>query len=217
MNDLFQISKDEIESLFDCMGQTILINDIEKQAIITNPQFSKNEERFISTLENVAQGSIVTIDNEKFLVVSESVTKRHSKYKAKIKHCNYTIEIEGEIERVIIGHDDYGRPVWGNKKEPLLDENGNPVYDDFGDQIFIEVRGESVFIPCIIENKSFSIDGYQLLVADNTIIVIVQDNDRNRVQFDTNVVFNLMDYNWKVRNQDRTRKGLLILTCERTT
>ncbi|MCI1590129.1 hypothetical protein [Heyndrickxia oleronia] len=193
MNDLFQISKEEIESLFDCMGQTILINDIEKQAIITNPQFSKNEERFISTLENVAQGSIVLMDNEKFLVVSESVTKRHSKYKVKVKHCNYTIEIEGEIERVIIGYDDYGRPEYQ------------------------EIQGDPIFIPCITENKSFSIDGYQLLVADNTIIVVVQDNEVNLEKFSVNIVFGLWDKQWKVRNQDRTRKGLLILTCERTT
>ncbi|QQX25030.1 hypothetical protein [Heyndrickxia sporothermodurans] len=79
----------------------------------------------------------------------------------------------------------------------------------------IRAYGDPIFIPAIVENKTFSIAGSQLLVAENQIIVIAQDNKVNRGKFTVNNTFSLMDNNWKVRNQDRTKKGLLILTCER--
>ncbi|MED3650307.1 hypothetical protein [Heyndrickxia sporothermodurans] len=188
----------DVQFLFDMASQTILVNDKEQKAIITNPQMSENEERYLHTMDCVTLGHIVTLDNEKFLVVSETVTKRHSKYKAKIRHCNYTIEFAGEVI------EDY-----------LRDENGNIVYDRFGEPILITIEGDSIFIPSIVKNKTFSIAGSQLLVAENQIIVIVQESEVNKEKFKVNNTFNLMDYNWKVRNQDRTKKGLLILTCER--
>ncbi|MGG4506853.1 hypothetical protein ABEP00_17065 [Heyndrickxia sporothermodurans] len=193
--NLFEI---DIQSVFDMASQTILVNDTKRQAIVTTPPLKENEERFIHTLDIVHMGDLVTIDDDKYISLTESVTKRHSKYKAKIRHCNYVIKMPGEVI------EDFKR-----------DENGELILDRYGDPIPITIVGESVFIPCIIENKSFSIDGYQLLVADNTIIVIAQDNEVNRVKFTVNNTFSLMDYNWKVRNQDRTKKGLLILTCER--
>lgn len=188
----------DVQFLFESMGQVVLVNDKEQKAIITNPQMSANEERYLHTMDCVTLGHIVTLDNEKFLVVSETVTKRHSKYKSKIRHCNYTIEFAGEVI-----------------EDFMRDADGNIVYDRLGDPITITIVGDPIFIPAIVENKTFSIAGSQLLVAENQIIVIAQDNKVNRGKFTVNNTLSLMDNNWKVRNQDRTKKGLLILTCER--
>lgn len=67
----------------------------------------------------------------------------------------------------------------------------------------------------IVNNDSFKIVGGQILLAENRIIVIVQNNEVNRDKLQVNNTFNLMKLNWKVKNQDKTKKGLLILTCER--
>ncbi|MGE6259203.1 hypothetical protein ACQKCU_15070 [Heyndrickxia sporothermodurans] len=195
---IFEINKDEMESIFNMASRTILVNDVERKAIITNPQFSQNEERFINTLDVVTQGDIVKIDEYYYLVVSENITKRHSKYKAKIRHCSYIIRIPGEIT-----------------SEPMLDEDGNQVYDSQGRPVFIEIEGEPYFIPAIVDKNKFNIVGGQILVADDQVIITVQDNELNTDKFAVNKEFDSMNKKWKVRNQDRTKRGLLILTCER--
>lgn len=189
---MFQVNQIDLEYLFDSAGQPVLINEIERQAIITNPSISENEERYIHTLDKVAQGDLVSMDNENYLIISETVSKRGGKYKSLIRHCNYIIELAGETTQELIGYDDEGRPV------------------------YITVEGEPISIPSIIENKSFAVSGSQILVADNQIIVIVQDNEINKGKFAVNGTFTVMNKNWKVLNNDRTKRGLLILTCEFT-
>ncbi len=179
-------------------GQTVLINDVERIAVITNPPISEYEQRNIHTLETVYMGDTVEIDGEKYLTITESIGKRGFKYKVIVRHCNYVIEVAGETIRV-----------------PLVDENGNPILDDFGDPIYEYIEGEPVSVPVIVDNKSFSVDGMSAIrLADNQIQVIMQDNEFNRGKFVGNYHFNVMGSNWTVNNQDLTKKGLLILTCE---
>lgn len=188
----------DIEFLVDSMGDSVLINDTEYKVLITHSNVSKQEERYIHTLEQIKQGDIITYDNEKYLIVSECVTKRANKYKALMRHCNYSIEIPGATEEVM-----------------MTDDDGNPIYDRYGDEIFITVETDPISIYTIVDNKSFAISGNQLLlVADNQIIVTVQDNQTNRDKLQVNSTFNVMDNEWKVRNIDKTQKGLLIITCE---
>ncbi|MEH7525814.1 hypothetical protein V7149_21470 [Bacillus sp. JJ1503] len=194
---MFSVNADDLQFLFELTGQSVLINNVKRRVIITNPKMSKKEERYIHTLEGVLQGDIVTIGDEIFLTIGESTIKRQGKFKAKIRHCNYVIEVAGEI-----------------RTELKRDENGEIVRDKYGRPIEIQVQGEPIQIPSIVDNDSFKIIGGQILVAENRIIVTVQDNETNRNRFKVNGTFNLMDKNWKVKNQDRTLKGLLVLICE---
>lgn len=196
-NKMFNVDSAELQYIFDSAGQTVIINDIKRQAIITNPAVNEFEERYLHTLDKTSMGDLVTIDDENYLIITETVLKRHGKFKSLIRHCNYFIQFAGETH-----------------EEPLLDENGNIVYDEFGEPITITVEGEPYFIPAIVENKSFTILGSQILVADNQMIVIVQDNKLNRTKFAVNGTFNVMDKSWKVLNDDRTKKGLITLSCE---
>lgn len=187
----------DIEFLIDTMGDTVLINDTEYKALITHSNENKHEERYIHTLEQIKQGDLITYDNEKYLVVTESVTKRANKYKALMRHCNYSVEIPGATEEVM-----------------MTDDDGNPIYDRYGDEIFITVETDPISIYTIVDNKSFAVSGTQLLVADNQILITVQDNETNRDKLQVNSTFNVMDSEWKVRNVDKTQKGLLVITCE---
>ncbi|UOE57308.1 hypothetical protein [Cytobacillus oceanisediminis] len=88
-------------------GQTVLINDLERIVIVTNPPLSEYEERNIHSIERVSQGDVVTLDFEKYLVITESISKRSAKYKALIRHCNVMIEIKN-YEKVKIGETEFG-------------------------------------------------------------------------------------------------------------
>jgi len=191
----------DLQYMFDTMSEPVLINDSESMAILTNANFlNKNDERYIHTLEPITLGDLITYHNEKYLVLTETTTKRYGKFKAVMRHCNFIVELQGEVTS------DYMR-----------DDEGNIIRDGDGRPIIIEIVGDPYFIPVIVDSKSFAVSGSQLLVADNEIIVTLQDNELTRGKFDTNTQFNLMDYNWKVTNIDKTRKGLLVLTCERVT
>ncbi|MGF9975337.1 hypothetical protein [Viridibacillus arvi] len=197
---MFNITNEQdIQFLMDTGGQKVLIDAVETVALITNAELGEVECRHIHTLEPVTQGSYIKVNEETYLNVTENTTMRNNKYKTKIQHCNYVIEVAGEIEEVL-----------------MRDKDGNIVYDKFGDEVYIQVQGDSISVPSIVkEDKSFSINGTQLLVANYQINVTVKDNEVNLTKFAVNNAFKLMDEEWKVRNHNRTRKGLLILICEK--
>jgi hypothetical protein len=189
---MFQPDQSDLQFLFDTAGETILINDVEQKGILTRPPISEYEERYLHTLERLNRGGIIDYSNEKYLTISESVSKRGGKYKALIRHCNAVIEVEGEVTQELIGYDSYGRPIYK------------------------EVVGEPIPVPSIVDNKSFSIQGDQLQVANNQIIVIVQDNEVTRDRFVANYEFTF-EGTFKVAHKDFTNRGLLIITAEKTT
>lgn len=195
---MLSANANDLQFLFESAGQPVLINDTERTAIITNPQMSANEERYIHTLDGVSQGDIVLFDDKKFIAIGESVTKRHGKFKTKIRHCNFIIELAGETIQ-----------------ELLKDDDGNIILDDYGEPILVEVDGEPYYIPAIVDSDSLQVFDGQIQVEVNRIIVTVQDNDIDRKKFDTNKTFHLMGQNWKVKNVDIAKKGLLILVCEK--
>ncbi len=189
----------DIEFLIDTIGDTLKINDNDSKALITHSNVTKQEERYIHTIVAIKQGDLITYENERYLVVTETVTKRANKYKALIRHCNYSLEYPGE-----------------SRQELLLDKNGKPMYDRYGDEIYVTVEGKPITVDTIIENSSFAINGVQLMVSINQIIVTVQNNKDNSDKLKVNSTFNVMENKWKVLNVDKSQKGLLIITCEKT-
>jgi hypothetical protein len=189
---MFQPKQSDLQFLFDSAGETILINDVEQRGIISNPPISEYEQRYLHTLERLNRGDIINYSNEKYLTISESVSKRGGKYKALIRHCNGIIEIPGETTRELIGYDSYGRPVYK------------------------DVVGEPIPLPSIVDNKSFSIQGDQLQVANNQIIVLIQDNEVTREKIVVNYEFPF-EGNYKVVHRDFTKSGLIIITAEKVT
>src|SRR5690625_2434002 len=108
---------------------------------------------------------MVTYQDEYYLIINETITKRHNKYKALMRHCNFTLEIENVIDREIIDYDRYGRPIYEY------------------------IYGDPFIIPLIISEKTFSIDDrYSLRVASNNIIITVQDNKQTQEHFAINEI-----------------------------
>lgn len=198
----FQINAQDIQYLFDSAGIDITVNDKKQKAIITNSGFvNENDERYISTLLPIHMGDLVRFNGEIYIIITETIGKRHAKYRAVMRHCNFIVSVPGEI-----------------RSEYLHDENGDPVMGPDGRPVIIKIEGDPIHVPSIIDNKYFQVNNqFQMRVADNQIVMIIQDNEVNKEKFSVNFSFNLMDRKWKVLHQDRTNKGMLILTCERTT
>ncbi|MCB7070565.1 hypothetical protein LIZ76_11330 [Caldibacillus sp. 210928-DFI.2.22] len=194
---MFTPNEEDLQFLFDSAGMDVLINDVPQQAIITLPPLSDSEERYIHTLQRINMGDMVTFDDNKYLVMNETISPRNGKYKARIRHLNYKLQIPGEVIQ------DY-----------LRDENGNIITDNFGKPIPITIEGDPIYIPAIVEQQAFTIEEGQIRIPNNEILITVQDNEVNREKLILNFEFNLMTKTWKVTNVDLTRKGLMIITCQ---
>lgn len=191
MINLFSTVTQDTQFLFEQLGKDVLINEIERKAIISNNSINEYEDKTISTLDKISRGDLVNYYSEKYLVITESNVKRYDKFKALIRHCNYQIETTTADQQIIIGYDDMGRPV----------------YDT--------IPGETVYIDCIVDNKSFSVDTNQAInLPNNQILVTMQDNTQNSELFMVNGTFSLMGKVWTILNVDLVKKGLMILTCQ---
>lgn len=185
---MFKMNTEDVNYIFDQAAQTVMINDVPRNAIISNPQMNDDETRYIHTLDRVLQGDLILIEGNDFLTVTESITKRGAKYKSKVQHCNHIIEVAGEITEVLKGYN------------PL----GHPVYE--------YIQGDPVFIPSIVQSGTFNIDnGNGVLVANDVLFVTVQDNVINRSKLTVNQDVVMFGKSYSVQHQDLTRQGLLVL------
>ncbi|OLN22918.1 hypothetical protein BTO30_07170 [Domibacillus antri] len=185
--------------LFDGLSETIQVNGTDQRGIITNPPLSDVEERHLHTEFLVSQGDLIIYEQGLYLTLTETVTKRHGKYKTLIRHCNFIIEVAGD-----------------SITRQKVDENGNLMYDADGRPVMETIAGEPIFIPAIIDNKKTAIDDTTALrVLDNQIYIYVQDNEVNRTKLILNAEITPAGDTWAINNIDRTRQGLLVITAER--
>ena len=185
---MFKMNTEDVNYIFEHAAQTVLINDVPRNAIITNPQMNDDETRYIHTLDRLLQGDLLLIEGNDYLTVTESNTKRGAKYKSKIQHCNHIIEVAGETTEVLKGYNHLGHPVYET------------------------VVGDPIFIPSIVESGTFNIDnGNGVLIASDVLFVTVQDNETNRSKFAVNKNVTMFGKSYSVQHQDLTRQGLLVL------
>ena len=186
----FTFDTSDFQFLLDTVGETVKINDVEQKAIINNAKIGDFEEKYIYTLEPIQRGNLIVYNEKNYLIVSD-ITEGKLYKKAFMRHCNYLIEIEGQEVCEIVGYNDFGEPIYECHTT------------------------ESISIPANIDKYTFKIDNFApVRVAENQIIVTVQNNETNKSKFTVNTTFQVMDQTWKVVNVDKTRNELLILTCE---
>lgn len=187
-----EINKQDIEQLFEASAIDVLINDEPAKAIITQEQFMREtEDRNLHTLSKVSTGDEIVYQDEYYLIINETITKRHSKYKALMRHCNHVLKIKNVIGQREIGKDETGRPIF----EDIL---GDPPY---------------FYIPMIISAKAFSIDErHSLLIGDEKIYATVQDNEIIRKYLSENTGIDFANTEYTITHQDKTNVGLIVLT-----
>jgi hypothetical protein len=186
----FAFDTSDFQFLLDSVGETVKINDVEQKAIVNNAKIGDYEDKYIYTLSNIQRGNLILHNGKNYLIVSD-VTEGKLYNKALMRHCNYTIVVEGQEVCEVVG------------------------YNDFGEEIIECHPTESINVPAIVDKYTFKIDDFApIRVPENQIIVTVQDNETNKSKFTVNTTFEAMRKTWKVIDVDMTRNGLLILTCE---
>ncbi|ALC85572.1 hypothetical protein AM499_06860 [Bacillus sp. FJAT-22090] len=104
-----------LNDVFNSVAKEIKINDKSISAIVTNGALNKldeQESKHLHTIDKVKQGDLVLLEGNKYLVITESMSKRHNKYKNIMVHCNMNLTVPGETISEIIGFDDFNRPMY---------------------------------------------------------------------------------------------------------
>lgn len=189
---------EDLIHMFNVLSEEVEVNGVKHQSIITHSPITELETRYIHTLTNIEQGSLIKYKDVNYLTVTESIAGRYGKFKAKIEHCNHFLKFKGEII-----------------KELIVDENGKPILNIYGDEQYKNVEGDPILIPSIVRENSFSISGQQLLIANNQIVIVVQHTTKADQLIKVNVELTLFNVTWKIVNVNKIRNGLLICTCDK--
>ncbi|MEK4759623.1 hypothetical protein MHH85_05110 [Viridibacillus sp. FSL E2-0187] len=180
-------NEQDIKFLMDTVGQSVLIDDVESVALITNAELGEVECRHIHTFELVPQGAYIKFNDETYLNITENTTMRNNKYKANIQHCNFILPTEGETIKVIVGYDKLGRPIYETTVVPGCD------------------------YPCIVEHLSYkNAQNTAVNTIDDIIYITIQDNEKVSKSYKINMEVNLKGTTLTIKGIDKTHKGLLI-------
>ncbi|MBE2932348.1 Ig domain-containing protein [Anoxybacillus flavithermus] len=186
----FAFDTSDFQFLLDSIGETVTIDNVPKKCIVQNAKIGDYEDKYIYTLSDIERGNLILHNKKKYLIVSD-VTEGKLYKKALMRHCNYEIIVEGQKVCKIVGHNDFGEPI----------EECHTT--------------ESFSVPVFVDKYAFKIDDpAPIRVPDKQIIVTMQENETNKSKFTVNTKFDVMGQTWKVIDVDKTRTGLLILTCE---
>lgn len=189
---------EDLIHIFNILSEEVEVDGVKQKSIITHSKVTELETRYIHTLTNIEQGSLIKYKDTSYLTVTESIIGRQGKFKAIMEHCNHTLKFKGEITRVLI-----------------VDEFGKPILNIYGDEQYKNVEGDPILIPSIVRENSFSISGQQLLIANNQIVIVIKYTSKNEELVKVNNELTLLESKWKVINVNKIRKGLLICTCDK--
>ncbi|MCJ7841758.1 hypothetical protein MUB24_12785 [Lederbergia sp. NSJ-179] len=180
-----------IADTFNSISKPVLFNNTGGQGyyldvVISNAHLGMHERRHIHSLSKFNQGDMVHYADATYLVMEDVVSGRGGKFKSTMEYCNYTIIMPPIEEKVKVGTDDFGRPIYETIYFPNRD------------------------VPAIVKYKDIAVVGqYSISFAYKTMNVWIQDNAKNRRDFKVNYVFEMFGRNYKVTNVDIVRNGLL--------
>ncbi|MGG3892456.1 Ig domain-containing protein [Geobacillus stearothermophilus] len=185
----FTFNTSDFQFLLDSIGETVIIDNVPKKCIVQNGKIGDYEEKYIYTLDSIQRGNLIVYNGKNYLIVSD-ITEGKLYKKALMCKTNENIHIEQTEQRLI-------------------------SYNDFGEPIYETVVVANIDVPCIVDKYTFKIDDFApIRVPENQVIVTMQENETNKSKFTVNTKFEVMGQTWKVIDVDKTRTGLLILTCE---
>jgi hypothetical protein len=173
-------------------------NPFSINAFISNSTFSPNSSYHIHSLELFKSGDYTKIKEDSdniYLVTSDVLEMRGGKYKATLEYCNYSVPWI-VIEKVLIGYDHLGRPVY--EEQEVL-------------------KG---YIPCILKYKDFSFSSNEAVNLTKPIYEItVRDNDAAKSYFkldeSTYNDVTIYDATYRIINVDYSKQGLIRIRLEK--
>jgi len=90
---------------------------VKIQGLITNAPIASTSSYHFHSLTKFNRGDILLIDDYNYMITSDVIEPRVFKYKGVAEYCNYEHRVI-VIERVVVGTDNLGRPIYEDR--PVL-------------------------------------------------------------------------------------------------
>jgi hypothetical protein len=192
MFNLLQTDADDFQFMLDSVGEEVKVNGTTVKALITNTSLTSNyDDKKVTTLQSIKRGDMINYRNGDWLIISEVNGQRYNKYKAIMRKCNCSFQVQTGTVQTLKGYDSMGRPVYET----------TPVYvtaKGIADVLWLSVT-----------------DSQQINLQQGQIFVTVQDNqDTQKIALGN--TFTLMGETWKVDGINKTKVGLFVLTCSKS-
>lgn len=181
---------------------TVLIDDVSTKALIKHEKKSENKKLILLPESNIDIGVSVRCGESNYLVVDFLGEGIYEVYPtATLKLCNSTFPITSDKTTIL-----------------LRDEDGNLVLDDYDRPIPIEVGGEPIDIPCVVETKYyFNNRNEQITLPEDRIMITMKYLEAEDIQI--NKRFSMYKSSFKITFVDYSKVingiGVMTLTGER--
>lgn len=184
------ITQQEYLAMSSVLGESATINDNQATIIVGNSKPNERADtKTIRTLTPLACGDLITYKAKSWLVISEVAGDRHTIYRGLMRSCNFSISVKVGEEKILIGYDEIGRPVY-----ETVD-----VFADF---------------PCIVDSVGLEVDSNQIInISKDKITIIMQDNQDSRT-ITLNAEITVMGQVYTIQGVDLTRPGLITFTAK---
>ncbi|MEK4628715.1 hypothetical protein MKZ17_10960 [Solibacillus sp. FSL R7-0682] len=156
------------------------------KGFVTNHELNPISSFHFHSLAPFKRGEHVEIDGNDYLVMTDVITNRVQKRKAIVTYCNFTHD-KIMIDKVLVGYDDLGRPIYEDKEVDYGIEYGVLKYKD-------------VSIPT---NETINLirTVYDLSITDNEV---------NRRYFTYDKVLTFEGRTYRITDLVFTNKGLIV-------
>jgi hypothetical protein len=172
-------------------GIEVLINGVLGKILLKN-MHSGNEKEISAKLDEIHVGDLIEIKNQKWLIIDLPV-ENEIYSKATLKRCNTSFPIKHNIEKILVGHDNDGRPTYTQSFD---------IHDE----------------PCIASTTyPTGNDNEQLPLPEGTIEITVKYQTADNIKINQN--FKVYEENYVIVNIDYTKviesQGILIIRGKR--
>lgn len=192
MFNLLQSNTNDFTFILDSIGESVKVNGVNVKAVITNTTLTSNyDDKKISTLEGIKRGDMVSYRNGDWLIISDVNGQRYNKCKAIMRKCNCAFQIQTGTTKKLKGYDSMGRPIYETVQQTYADVKG------IADVLWLSVT-----------------DNQPINLPQGQIFVTVQDNQDTQ-KMTVGSTFTMFGETWKVDGINKTRAGLLIITCSK--
>lgn len=185
------LTQSEYLAMSSVLSEPATINGTAANIIVGSTKPNDHADtKTIRTLTPLTCGDLITYKDKPWLVISEVAGDRHTIYRGLMRVCPFLVNIKTGTEQVLKGYDEIGRPVY-------------------------ETQSTYTALPAIIDSRTFGIDQGQINIATGQLLITLQENETSLL-VGLNDRFTKFNSAWIVSGIDRTRKGLITLTVDKT-
>ena len=175
-----------INDTFESLTETVLINGKPQEVIIGMAYLGTVENRHINSLQPFKRGDYVEYRNHMYLIREEVKTARQNKYRSTMASCNLSFEVRDYLGRVVVGRDDFNRPIYE---------------DSYSDPY--KVHG-------VMKQWERTLDdAFAISMMDVSFFVDIQDTPKTREQFKVNNNYTILGVGVTVALHDLSQDGII--------